>query len=81
MGRKQIYGDDFNVEIRTLYVEDGLSLNAIARLLAERTGMSWHPQTVKRKLTDMGVAEIRGKRTAMKLFHEKRKAQTVGESS
>lgn len=74
MGRRPIYGDENNAEIKRLYVEENLSLNAIGKRF---NGM--HPQIVKRKLSKMDVM-IRDKSSAMKLHHEQRKGQTVGDT-
>ncbi|MCK5610062.1 hypothetical protein KAR91_49775 [Candidatus Pacearchaeota archaeon] len=74
MGRRPIYGDENNKEIKRLYVEENLSLNAIGQKF---NGM--HPQIVKRKLGKMGVA-IRDKSAAMKLHHEQKKGQAVGDT-
>lgn len=70
MGRKQIYGDENNEEIKRLYEDDHMSLNAIAR----RFGM--HPQVVKRKLAKMGVPS-RDKSQAMRLYHQNKKREGV----
>lgn len=75
MGRKPIYGDENNDEIKRLYIEEELSLNAIGR----KFGM--HPQIVKRKLAKMGISS-RDKSNAMKLFHKQKKGKVeVGTQS
>ena len=65
-GRKKIYTDEMNPEIKRLYEEEDMSMYAIGQKLKV------HPQVVKRKLISMGV-EIRDKSAAMKLFYKKNK--------
>ncbi len=65
-GRRKIYTDDLNPEIKKLYVEDSLSMYEISKK------MSVHPQVIKRKLIAMGI-EVRNKSEAMKLFYSKQK--------
>ena len=49
MGRRKIYGDDLNPEIKRLYLDFNYSFNQISKEL------EIHPQVVKRKLKSMGV--------------------------
>lgn len=49
MGRRKIYGDDLNPEIKRLYTDLNYSFNQIAKKL------NIHPQVVKRKLQSMGI--------------------------
>ena len=68
MGRQQIYGDENNDEIKRLFEDEELSLNAIAR----QFGM--HPEVVKRKLAKMGVGS-RDKSSAMRIYHKQKKGK------
>ncbi len=65
MGRRKIYTDDLNPEIKRLYTEENLSMYAIS----QETEV--HPQVIKRKLISMGI-EVRNKSEAMKLFYSKK---------
>ena len=66
MGRRKIYPDSLNPEIRRLYIA-GNSLQRIAQEL------DMHPEIVKRRLRSMGIP-IRNRGEAMKNFHARRKA-------
>lgn len=63
-GRKKIYKDDLNPEIKRLYEEELQSMYAISQKL------NVHPQVIKRKLLSMGV-HIRNKSEAMILYYTK----------
>ncbi|MHA2010076.1 MAG: hypothetical protein ACXADW_19085 [Candidatus Hodarchaeales archaeon] len=67
MGRKKIYSDDLNPQIKQLY-ESGKSLNEI------RTILGVHPEIAKRRLIHMGI-EVRNKSDAMVNFHAQKKRQ------
>ncbi len=65
MGRRKIYTDDLNPEIKRLYTEENLSMHAISQ------EMEVHPQVIQRKLISMGI-KVRNKSEAMKLFYSKK---------
>ena len=68
-GRKKIYTDELNPEIKRLYEEELQSMYAISQKLKV------HPQVIKRKLISMGVY-IRNKSEAMTLYYAKHRDQS-----
>jgi IS30 family transposase len=72
MGRKQIYGDELNPEMKRLF-EEGCSLREIGRRLAV------HHEIVRRRLVNLGV-KTRNRTEAMVQFHRRKNEQNKQEA-
>lgn len=69
MGRRRIYQDHHDNEIKDLYSNKKWSLREISRKFG------YHPEVIKRRLLELGVS-IRNRSVAMKNLWKQRKSES-----
>lgn len=69
MGRRRIYREHHDKEIKRLYSDEQWSLRKISR------EFGYHPEVIKRRLLELGVS-IRNRSVAMKNLWKQRKSES-----